>query len=212
MKQAAAAEERYIQREKALKRYINKLQNALKINKKASRTKKDKEKAEKCNRGLSGSSDVTDSDAGSRRKRPNTSTASVTRETRSTKTQDPPEWKRKNTRDNQGRTNKNNRKRNESRKKLKLVSSNQANNHINSSSSQQPKKLDLHKEEKPLEESKHLMLHDSSEHPMLKQELVAEINGECIQFHLIRVDPNLLLQEQPTINAEPIPSLIWPYD
>lgn len=50
------------------------------------------------------------------------------------------------------------------------------------------------------------------EHPMLQQELVAEIDGRNIRFQLVEVDPELLLQEHPTFMSEPLPSLIWPYD
>ncbi|CDH10323.1 uncharacterized protein ZBAI_02108 [Zygosaccharomyces bailii ISA1307] len=49
-------------------------------------------------------------------------------------------------------------------------------------------------------------------HPMLQQELVAEINGRNIRFQLVEVDPELLLQEHPILTSDPLPSLIWPYD
>lgn len=52
----------------------------------------------------------------------------------------------------------------------------------------------------------------NGDHPMLQQELVAEINGSHIQFRLVQVDLELLLQEGPIFTNDPMPSLIWPYD
>lgn len=49
-------------------------------------------------------------------------------------------------------------------------------------------------------------------HPMLQQELIAEIDGKNIRFQLVEVDPQTLLQEHPIFMSEPLPSLIWPYD
>lgn len=56
-------------------------------------------------------------------------------------------------------------------------------------------------------------LNSTREHPMLQQELVANIDGSYIEFKLVSIDPKLLLQDLPPVIAmEPLPSLIWPYN
>lgn len=81
-----------------------------------------------------------------------------------------------------------------------------------STSSECPKKSKSNNKKKRLQKSKKLRLDDIQEHPMLQQELVANIDGSYIQFHLVSIDPKQLLQEPQEITTEPMPSLIWPYN
>lgn len=50
---------------------------------------------------------------------------------------------------------------------------------------------------------------DVKKHPMLHQEIIAEISGENIQFHLKMVDETTLF-EPIVLSPQPFPSLIWP--
>lgn len=50
---------------------------------------------------------------------------------------------------------------------------------------------------------------DVKKHPMLRQEIIAEISGENIQFRLKMVDETTMF-EPIVLSPQPFPSLIWP--
>ncbi|CAR25624.1 hypothetical protein ZYGR_0A01890 [Zygosaccharomyces rouxii] len=214
MQEVLFKEHQYIQRGKSLKRYISKLRNVLKNNRLAGKAKKDLEvrsqKKEKPKRNS----------LSSKRKRSltsanNTNNITPTRkETQSAKKQDSPKWKRqKRTSRDRGRTS--SKKRRDPHGNCDLLASEQSenpHNHADSPLSRRSKNSKSYNRRKHSKEAKNLTLDDIQEHPMLQQELVANINGSYIQFHLVSVDPKLLLQGPPVITTEPMPSLIWPYD
>ncbi|GAV51622.1 hypothetical protein ZYGR_0AF00930 [Zygosaccharomyces rouxii] len=211
-------EQKYIQRGKSLKHYIAKLRNAFKNNKIVCMAKKDleavleeKEKPSSNRFNRPRKRSLTNANKA-------TSTTPTRMETQPAKTQDSPEWKRqkKTSRDHgKAKLDQNGRKRHNARiirNSLASEQSKSSHEHAGRTPSRCPKNPKPHGKKTHLEEVKNLTLDDIQEHPMLQQELTARIDGSYIQFHLVGVDPKLLLQGPPAITTEPMPSLIWPYD
>ncbi|GCE99664.1 hypothetical protein ZYGM_001256 [Zygosaccharomyces mellis] len=204
-----------IQKGKSLKHYIFKLRSALKNNKLTCRSKKelglksDKKKTRNNNFNYPEKRSLTSTN--------NPTNTTLTRKrTQSVKTQDSIRCKKVNRNQRNPISTQEEGKRHNSQccqKPLAQKRSESSQEQTSPTSSQSLRNSKHLNKENRLRGVNSPTLNSTKEHPMLQQELVANIDGSYIQFQLVSIDPKLLLQDLPPVMAvEPMPSLIWPYN